>query len=146
MSERLSKEKDPGLAGSLHQALNTKMSLEGSKKGSIAPAQALEKLVGFRNRLIHGERVQKNDLEEAVDLLLASVRGFGFLAEFDLLVRRGEDGFRLNGLLPEKMEKVDPDLPENQPCLVSQGFKEFSFSFTDSSFSGGKARSGGDIR
>ena len=78
LSERLSKEKDPGLAGSLQQALNTKMSLEGSKKGSIAPAQALEKLVGFRNRLIHGERVQKNDLEEAVDLLLASGQGFRF--------------------------------------------------------------------
>jgi hypothetical protein len=120
LAERLSKEKSPGVAGSLQQGLSTKISLEGSKKGSTTPAQALERLVGFRNRLIHGERVAKSDLEEAVDLLLASVRGFGFLAEFDLLVRRDEGGFRLNGLLPEKMEKLNPALPADQPCLVSQ--------------------------
>ena len=120
LAERLSKEKNPGVAGSLQQGLSTKISLEGSKKGSTTPAQALERLVSFRNRLVHGERVAKSELEEAVDLLLASVRGFGFLAEFDLLVRRDEGGFRLNGLLPEKMEKLNPALPADQPCLVSQ--------------------------
>jgi hypothetical protein len=120
LAKRLSKEENPGVAGNLNHALTTKISLEGSKKGSATLAQALERLVGFRNRLVHGERIAKNDLEEAVDLLLASVRGFGFLAEFDLMIRRDEGGFRLNGLLPGKVGNVNPDLPVDQPCLVSQ--------------------------
>ena len=119
LAKRISKEKNPGLAGVLQQALSTKVSLQGSK-GSTTPTQALEKLVSFRNRLIHGDRSAKNDLKDVVVLLLTSIRGFGFLAEFDLMVRQDEGGFKLNGLLPEKIQKVNPAVPNNQPCLVSQ--------------------------
>ena len=122
LTQQLQSREGAVIVKQLHEGLGQRVQLEGEgkKKGGVQVSQALEQLVSFRNRLVHGERISSQELEEAVDLLIAAVRGFAFLVDYEMVVRQNGDGYRLNNLLPETMNQISAELPEMEPCLVSK--------------------------
>ena len=102
----------------LMNALNTKVKLSNRTRRTVF--QYLESLVSFRNRLIHGEKITGDELNEAKDMIFASITALQFFAEFNLVVFSDGDLFRINGTKPEKIANVDLEMPENEPCLVSK--------------------------
>lgn len=85
------------------------------------PWQALHELVGFRNRLVHGDTPDDIRLDEALTLLEVALRGFTSLSACRVLVRSGDRVWALEGSMPRPLDEVpEVDLPEDEPCILAE--------------------------
>lgn len=125
IAKKLSKKPEAPLMAALHQGLSQKAlatdpdgdavtQIEGTKN----IAQAIDKLVSFRNDLLHGERIDEDRETLALRCLEAMLRGLSFLSEWELVVRSGERAFKLAASLPEAIDTVAEDWPDKEPLLV----------------------------
>ena len=122
LAQQLHSREGAAIVKQLHDGFGQKVQLEdeGKNKKNVQVSQALEQLVSFRNRLVHGERISAEELEEAINLLVVATRGFAFLVDYEMVVRQNGTGYRLNNLLPETIDQVSAELPKMEPCLVSK--------------------------
>ena len=53
-----------------------------------------------------------------------------FFREFDLVVVSGEVTLKLEGMVPEKVDNIKLDIPENEPHLISKSNSELKLSLS----------------
>jgi hypothetical protein len=95
------------------------------KLGTGSVSQGLADIVHFRNsKLIHSDSICESDIDDALDLILVIVEAFGFLKDYDLLVRLGNIGFRVGGDKPKPVAGICEDLPDSEPCLIRRDGKQ----------------------
>ena len=87
--------------------------------GARKTGAALDKLIHFRNDLIHGEPITAERRAQAQALLRVAIRGFAWLAEYRLEVLHGETVWSLHGDVPQPVPAT-ADLPPDEPCLVAR--------------------------
>jgi hypothetical protein len=125
LSKSLASEKN-SLQVAMTKVLSTKVKLlekEKSErvKGRNQVGNALQALVSFRNDLIHGTLPDEDILDENLALLEVAVRGFSFLAGYQLLARAGGQVWAVEGSVPRPVEvELNGSLPDGQPCLVAR--------------------------
>ncbi|MGB0590195.1 MAG: hypothetical protein ACPGU1_10990 [Myxococcota bacterium] len=130
IAKKLAKKDGAPLMAALHAGFGQKAVATNPDTDAITPvkgikdaAQAFEKLVSFRNDLIHGERIAEDRETLAFQCLEGALRGLGFLADWELVVRSGERGFKLAASLPEAMDSIDESWPDKEPLLVHRDAK-----------------------
>lgn len=128
LGNKLSKDDASPLISNLMKALSTKRKVLG--KSSQTTIQIFENLVNFRNRLIHGEKITVEDINEARDMLFTSLLSLEFLCEYDLVVVSGGITLKLKGAVPEKIDNVALDILENEPYLVSKTNSDLKLSLS----------------
>jgi hypothetical protein len=114
---------DPAFTGRFQKALEGATVPENERAPALRDKKGLKDvdyLVALRNLVVHGERVAPGHLRGAFDLLGAVIQRFAWLAEFELVVRTGVGGLRLEGEVPLPVETLDAALPEGEPCLVAR--------------------------
>lgn len=128
LGNKVSQDDASPLISNLMKALSTKRKVPG--KSSQTAIQIFEKLVNFRNRLIHGEKITFEDINEARDMLFISLLTLEFLSEYDLVVVSAGITLKLKGTVPEKVDDVTFDILENEPHLVSKINPELKLSLS----------------
>jgi hypothetical protein len=123
LSKALEKRDDAPVAKAVASGLNKSVKLQDKTlakraKGANKPNQALQELVSFRNRLAHGERISEEELLRAEALLEVAARGFGFLADWQLVVRHEDRAWELAGTMPFPLESSPEELKEAEPTLM----------------------------
>ena len=116
------------LISNLMTALSSKRKVPG--KSSQTAIQLFENLVNFRNRLIHGDKITVEDINEARDMLFTCLLTLEFFREFDLVVVSGGVTLKLEGMVPEKVDNIKLDIPENEPHLISKSNSELKLSLS----------------
>lgn len=123
LAQRLSKalkDSDTPFAQRVSEGLTSKPKVEADLKklAKVSTAQAaLSGLIKFRNDLVHGETISDARLQQALAQLKVAVRGFSWLASYDLRVSHRGTHWVLSGQVPKPTED-SMDLPEDEPCLV----------------------------
>ena len=124
VAQRLAKvlhNSDSPVAEMVGKALSSKPRLDPKVQkragGATQVGAALQALVKFRNRLIHGETITDEAIDRAGAQLEVAVRGFARLGDYRLEVRHGGKTWSLNGAVPRPTDD-DDSLPEEEPCLV----------------------------
>ena len=123
LTKILEKRDDAPLATAVAKAFNQGIKLpdktrQTRAKGANKPAQALNELVNFRNRLAHGERITDDEILRAEALLEVAVRGFGFLTEWQMVVQQEDAAWELTGVVPTPVSQRPEGLEDNAPTLV----------------------------
>ena len=116
--KHLTRRADTPLAHRAYKALRERTEIPGVSNVE----QALRKLIAYRNRLLHGEAVSLDETNLAYSLLLAALKGFGFLGSYTLLASYEGRLWQLSGLLPQLLpEETAPrgaGLSDNAPFLL----------------------------
>ena len=117
------------LRGDPHVPLMAKLvEAFGRKAKGVKPAEALEAVVGFRNKLIHGESITPEQVDSAFQRLLTAVMGLSFLADYKLVVRTEGGSYRFDGDVPQLQDNPENVLPDREPCLVCVSDEEDALS------------------
>jgi len=88
------------------------------KVDTVKPGDALGAVVSFRNSLIHGETMNNEEVKLVYNKLISGIRGLHFLAEYDLYVKYGEEGYRFDGDIPQKHVEISAAIPDGELSLV----------------------------
>ena len=79
----------------------------------------LEDLVSFRNKLVHGEKVDQNLIVKKFKDIINVFKNLTFLLSWKIFVRANKKTFYISGSLPKEIkEKVYNELPDKEICLV----------------------------
>ena len=101
----------------LKSNLEKKIPNTNNKKISIY--MILEDLISFRNKLVHGEKVDHNLIVERFKDIINVFKNLTFLLSWKIFVRVNKKTFYISGSLPKEIkEKVYNELPDKEICLV----------------------------
>ena len=79
----------------------------------------LEDLISFRNKLVHGEKVDQQLIVEKFKDIINVFKNLTFLLSWKIFVRVNKKTFHISGSLPKEIkEKVYNELPDKEICLV----------------------------
>ena len=105
----------------VHETLDRRPSgdpeLKTAAGGSKRVKALLADVIGFRNRLVHGEAITDDDVARAAAQTLLATRGFQWLADYELQVRSEEQDWLLSGAVPRPSPRTG-ELSEGTPTLV----------------------------
>lgn len=113
------------LTASLQAALNAKGVLPQKHLAKKNALSASADLIHFRNRLIHGERLQETDIEQAYDNMELCTMAISFLKDYQLAAKTATQTYLLMGELPQEADIELPGEPKaNDLLLVAKDAKE----------------------
>ena len=101
----------------LKNNLEQKITNSNNKKNTIY--MILEDLISFRNKLVHGEKVDQQLIVEKFQDIINVFKNLTFLLSWKIFVRVNKKTFHISGSLPKEIkEKVYNELPDKEICLV----------------------------
>ena len=104
----------------LKNNLEKKITNSNNKKYTIY--MILEDLVSFRNKLVHGEKVDQNFITQKFQDIINVFKNLTFLLSWKIFVRVNKRVFHISGSLPKEInDKFYNDLPDKEICLIIDG-------------------------